>query len=40
VATASLSRIESDLASGTAADTGQGVGARLLRKEDVRFMRT
>src|SRR5258708_6193046 len=34
-----MSHIASDLASGAAADTGQGVGARLLRKEDDRFMR-
>src|SRR6202035_6023896 len=34
-----MSHAEGDLASDAAADTGQGVGARLLRKEDDRFMR-
>src|SRR6202163_913623 len=34
-----MSHVESDSASDTMADTGQGVGARLLRKEDDRFMR-
>src|SRR5258707_1943517 len=34
-----MSHVESDRASDAMADTGQGVGARLLRKEDDRFMR-
>src|SRR6266481_8254517 len=34
-----MSHVESDPASEAMADTGQGVGARLLRKEDHRFMR-
>ena len=34
-----MSHVESDPASDAMADTGQGVGARLLRKEDDRFMR-
>src|SRR6202158_5073499 len=34
-----MSHAESDLASDAAAGTGQGVGARLPRKEDDRFMR-
>src|SRR6202795_1377685 len=34
-----MSRAESDRPSSAGADTGQGVGARLLRKEDDRFMR-
>src|SRR5713226_4367916 len=34
-----MSHVESDPASDSMADTGQGVGARLLRKEDDRFMR-
>src|SRR3977135_1654975 len=34
-----MSHIASDLPSDAVADTGQGVGARLLRKEDDRFMR-
>src|SRR6202162_4947055 len=34
-----MSQVESDSASDAMADTGQGVGARLLRKEDDRFMR-
>src|SRR6202171_4421605 len=34
-----MSQVESDPASDAMADTGQGVGARLLRKEDYRFMR-
>src|SRR5712664_2316235 len=34
-----MSRVASDLPSDAVADTGQGVGARLLRKEDDRFMR-
>src|SRR3984893_12974491 len=34
-----MSQVESESASSAMADTGQGVGARLLRKEDDRFMR-
>ena len=34
-----MSQVESDCASDAMADSGQGVGARLLRKEDDRFMR-
>src|SRR5229473_3898830 len=34
-----MSRAESDRPSSAGADTGQGVGARHLRKEDDRFMR-
>src|ERR1700731_5342586 len=34
-----MSHVESDPASDAMADTGQGVGARLLRKEDDRLMR-
>ncbi|HTE95166.1 MAG TPA: xanthine dehydrogenase family protein molybdopterin-binding subunit, partial [Bradyrhizobium sp.] len=34
-----MSHVASDLPSDAVADTGQGVGARLLRKEDDRFMR-
>ncbi len=34
-----MSRVASDLPSDAVADTGQGVGARLPRKEDDRFMR-
>src|SRR5258708_36682649 len=34
-----MSHVESDPASEAMADTGQGVGARLLRKEDDRLMR-
>src|SRR3981189_794159 len=34
-----MSHIASGLPSDAVADTGQGVGARLLRKEDDRFMR-
>src|SRR5258708_2888626 len=34
-----MSHAESEPSSGAEADTGQGVGARLSRKEDDRFMR-
>jgi len=34
-----MARVETDPASDSTAGTGQGVGARLLRKEDDRFMR-
>ena len=34
-----MSHIASDLPTDAVADSGQGVGARLLRKEDDRFMR-
>src|SRR5258705_8768023 len=34
-----MSHVASDLPADAVADTGQGVGARLLRKEDDRFMR-
>src|ERR1700732_1088709 len=34
-----MSQVESESASSAMADTGQGVGARLLRKEDDRCMR-